>query len=143
MYYLTWSTYLFYNSSQVCGYDSSGTHKGPLFRVPVTVVIPEKSVHSFNPNNAPRMYQCYNNYCVDLLMIRSLDILYLHWKLAKGKFTESFFIHRGRLLGQVCCRRLPRERKSKFIPGLYLPSGGGVIPSSDIMLKRNSAGMGC
>lgn len=39
-------------SSQVCGYDSSVTHKGPLFRVPVTVVIPEKSVHSFVFSNA-------------------------------------------------------------------------------------------
>lgn len=61
--------------------------------------------------------------CIDLPMIRSLAILFLHWKLARGKFIESFFIHRGQLLGQVCCRFV-RESKLYLwaIPYQSLPS---------------------
>lgn len=37
----------------------------------------------------------------DLLMKESSPILFLHWSLAKEKYTESFFTHQGQQLGQV------------------------------------------
>ena len=75
------------HSSQVCGYDSSGTHKGPLFRVPVTVVIPEKSVHSFMLNNA----RCAIVFIYRLTDDKKFSYSISSLEVGKGKVYRKFF----------------------------------------------------
>ena len=38
-------TYLTFDLMQVCAYDISGAYKGPLFRVPITVLVPTEYVN--------------------------------------------------------------------------------------------------